>query len=143
MAIERVRIIMDLYRIGTENGTKVYKKTYIGNIAFIVIGILLLLSGILFGTTFYYRTKYTGLMERNRVELELARTRTEQYDKIISRAEEINSRIGESLSRQSTTISGLREQIQELKERYCDLENLLNDCYWSGNCNNYNTSAQQ
>lgn len=26
MAIEQAKIIMDLYRIGTENGVKVYKK---------------------------------------------------------------------------------------------------------------------
>lgn len=125
MAIERVKIIMDLYRIGTENGTKVYKKTYIGNIAFVIICSLLLLSGIFFGTTFYYRTKYAGLMERNRVELELARTRSEQYENIYRSARITNRGLGECLSRSTTTLSGLREQLREIRKRYEEMESLL------------------
>ena len=131
MAIEQARIIMDLYRIGTENGTKVYKKTYIGNIAFIIICSLLLLSGVLFGTTCYYRTKYAGLMERNRVELELARTRSEQYENIYRSARITNRGLGECLSRSTTTLSGLREQLREIRKRYEEMENLLSSV---GNC---------
>lgn len=125
MAIEQAKIIMDLYRIGTENGTKVYKKTYIGNIAFVIICSLLLLSGIFFGTTCYYRTKYAGLMERNRVELELARTRSEQYENIYRSARITNRGLGECLSRSTTTLSGLREQLREIRKRYEEMENLL------------------
>ena len=125
MAIEQAKVIMDLYRIGTENGTKVYKKTYIGNIAFIIICSLLLLSGVLFGTTCYYRTKYSGLMERNRVELELARTRSEQYENIYRSARITNRGLGECLSRSTTTLSGLREQLREIRKRYEEMENLL------------------
>ena len=126
---------MELYKIGTENGIKVYKKTRIGNIAFIVICILLLLSGVFFGTTFYYRTKYTGLVERNRMELELARERSEQYETIYKSARDTNRELGECLSRSTTTLSGLREQLREIRKRYEEMENLLNSV---GN-NNYNT----
>lgn len=116
---------MDLYRIGTENGVKVYKKTYIGNIAFIIICGLLLLSGGFFGTACYYRTKYTGLVERNRVELELARTRSEQYENIYRSARITNRGLGECLSRSTTTLSGLREQLREIRARYEEMESLL------------------
>lgn len=124
---------MELYKIGTENGTKVYKKTRIGNIAFIIICILLLLSGIFFGTTFYYRAKYVGLVERNRVERELARTRTEQYENIYRSARNTNRELGECLSRSTTTLSGLREQLREIRKRYEEMENLFNSI---GNNNN-------
>ena len=117
---------MELYKIGTENGTKVYKKTCIGNIAFIIICILLLLSGIFFGTTFYYRTKYVGLVERNRVELNAARTRSEQYENIYRSARATNRELGECLSRSTTTLSGLREQLREIRKRYEEMENLFN-----------------
>lgn len=115
-----------MYRIGTENGVKVYKKTYIGNIAFIIIYVLLLLSGIFFGTTCYYRSKYDRLVERNRVELELARTRSEQYENIYRSARNTNRELGECLSRSTTTLSGLREQLREIRARYEEMENLLN-----------------
>lgn len=117
---------MKLYKIGEENGVKVYKKTCLGNIAIVIICVLLLLSGIFFGTTCYYRSKFTGLMERDRVELELARTRSEQYENIYRSARITNRELGECLSRSTTTLSGLREQIQEIRTRYEAMENLLN-----------------
>ncbi len=126
---------MELYKIGTENGTKVYKKTRIGNIAFIIICILLLLSGILGSTTFYYRNKYDRLVERDRVELELARARSEQYENIYNSARITNRELGECLSRSTTTLSGLREQLREIRKRYEEMENLFNSI---GN-NNGNT----
>ena len=116
---------MDLYRIGTENGAKVYKKTKFGDIAFTIICGLLLLSGVLFGTTCYYRTKYDRFVERNRVELELARTRSEQYENIYRSARITNRGLGECLSRSTTTLSGLREQLREIRKRYEEMENLL------------------
>ena len=117
---------MTLYKIGEENGIKVYKKTNLGNICLVIICILLLLSGIFFGTTCYYRTKYNRLMERDRVELELARTRSEQYETIYRSARVTNRELGECLSRSTTTLSGLREQIQEIRRRYEEMENMLN-----------------
>ena len=117
---------MELYRIGTENDVRVYKKTKLGNIAFIIICVLLLCSGIFFGTTCYYRSKYTRLVEQNRVELELARARSEQYENIYRSARNTNRELGACLSRSTTTLSELREQIQEIHRRYEEMENIFN-----------------
>lgn len=117
---------MELYKIGTENDIKVYKKTKLGNIAFIIICVLLLCSGIFFGTTCYYRSKYTRLVEQNRVELELARERSAVLTDAITRAREESSNIRESLSRQRTSVSELRALISEIRKRYEALENILN-----------------
>jgi hypothetical protein len=117
---------MTLYKVGEENGVKVYKKSYFGNIAIVIICVLLLLSGGCFGTTCYYRSKFTGLVERDRVQLELARTRSEQYENIYRSARTTNRELGECLSRTTTTLSGLREQLREIRKRYEEMENLLN-----------------
>lgn len=138
---------MDLYRIGTENDVKVYKKTKLGDIALIIIYSLLLLSGVFFGTTCHYRSKYDRLVERNRVELELARTRSEQYENIYRSARETNRELGECLSRATTTLSGLREQLHEIRAKYEEMENLLNSFGYNNsdvgnndNCDNLSPS---
>lgn len=123
---------MELYKIGTENDVRVYKKTKLGNIAFIIICVLLLFSGIFFGTTCYYRSKYTRLVEQNRIELELARARTEQYEAIYRSARNTNRELGECLSRSTANIYELRELISEVRKRYEAMENILNStlrCY--------------
>ena len=117
---------MELYKIGTENDVRVYKKTKLGNIAFIIICVLLLLSGIFFGTTCYYRSKYTRLVEQNRVELELARARSEQYENIYRSARNTNRELGECLSRSTTNIYELRELISEVRKRYEAMEDIFN-----------------
>lgn len=117
---------MELYKIGTENDVRVYKKTKLGNIAFIIICVLLLCSGIFFGTTCYYRSKYTRLVEQNRTELELARARSAVLTDTITRAREESSNIRESLSRQRTSVSELRALISEIRKRYEEMENILN-----------------
>lgn len=117
---------MELYKIGTENDVKVYKKTKLGNIAFIIICVLLLCSGIFFGTTCYYRSKYTRLVEQNRIELELARARSAVLTDTITRAREESSNIRESLSRQRTSVSELRELISEVRKRYEAMEDIFN-----------------
>lgn len=132
---------MKLYKIGEENGVKVYKKTCLGNIAIVIICVLLLLSGVFFGTTCYYRSKFTGLVERDRIELELARTRSEQYENIYRSARVTNRELGECLSRSTTTLSGLREQIQEIRRRYEEMENLLNSIGDNNNNTGYNDSS--
>ena len=121
---------MDLYKIGEENGVKVYKKTNLGRIIFIAFCVLLLCTGIFCGTTFYYRTKYTRLVERDRVELELARARSERYEEIYQSARDTNNKLGECLQRSTTTLSGLREQLQEIRKRYEEMENLFNSTMW-------------
>ena len=117
---------MELYKIGTENDIEVYKKTKIGDIAFIIICVLLLLAGIFFGTACYYRSKYTRLVEQNRAELELARERSAVLTDTITRAREESSNIRESLSRQRTSVSELRELISEVRKRYEAMESILN-----------------
>ena len=117
---------MELYKIGTENGVEVYKKTKLGDIAFIIICVLLLCSGIFFGTTCYYKSKYTRLVEQNRIELELARARSAVLTDTITRAREESSNIRESLSRQRTSVSELRELISEVRKHYEAMENIFN-----------------
>ena len=117
---------MELYKIGTENDVRVYKKTKLGNIAFVIICVLLLCSGIFFGTTCYYRSKYTRLVEQNRVELELARARSAVLTDTITRAREESSNIRESLSRQRTSVSELRILIGEVRKHYEAMEDILN-----------------
>ena len=117
---------MELYKIGTENDVKVYKKTKLGDIAFIIICVLLLCSGIFFGTTCYYRSKYTRLVEQNRVELELARARSEQYEAIYKSARNTNRELGECLSKSTANIYELRSLIGEVRKHYEAMENILN-----------------
>ena len=117
---------MELYKIGTENDVRVYKKTKLGNIAFIIICVLLLLAGIFFGTACYYRSKYTRLVDQNRVELELARARSEQYETIYKSARNTNRELGECLSKSTANIYELRMLISEVRKRYEAMENILN-----------------
>ena len=117
---------MELYKIGTENDIEDYKKTKFGNIAFIIICVLLLCAGIFFSSTCYYRSKYTRLVEQNRVELELARERSAVLTDTITRAREESSNIRESLSRQRTSVSELRNLIGEVRKHYEAMENILN-----------------
>ena len=117
---------MELYKIGTENDVKVYKKTKLGNIAIIIICVLLLCSGIFFGTTCYYKSKYSRLVEQNRIELELARARSEQYETIYRSARDTNRELGECLSRSTANIYELRALISEVRKRYEAMENILN-----------------
>lgn len=117
---------MTLYKIGENNGVKCYEKTYYGYIGIAIIFVLLLFSIILFGTTRYYRNKYNQLVERHRMELELARTRAERYEEICREARDTNNELGKCLQRSTTTLSELREQIHEIRKRYEKMENLLN-----------------
>ena len=133
---------MELYKIGTENDVRVYKKTKLGNIAFIIICVLLLCSGIFFGTTCYYRSKYTRLVEQNRVELELARARSAVLTDTITRAREEASNIRESLSRQRTSVSELRALTNEVRKRYEAMENIFNSSRLDNNSSRDNDSSR-
>ena len=117
---------MELYKIGTENDIEVYKKTKLGDIAFIIICVLLLCSGIFCTGTVYYRSKYTRLVEQNRAELELARKRSEQYENIYRSAKNTNRELGECLSRSTANIYELRILISEIRKRYETMEDILN-----------------
>ena len=138
---------MELYKIGTENDVRVYKKTKLGNIAFIIICVLLLCSGIFFGTTCYYRSKYDKLVSENRTMFELARARSEQYENIYRSARNTNRELGECLSRSTTNIYDLRILISEVRKRYEAMEDIFNSSRLDNNSsrdinsdNDFNTS---
>ena len=138
---------MELYKIGTENDIKVYKKTRLGDIAFIIICVLLLCSGIFFSSTCYYRSKYTRLVEQNRTMLELSRARSEQYEAIYRSARETNRELGECLSRSTANIYELRALIREVRKRYEEMEDIFNSNGGNNNSsrningdNDFNTS---
>lgn len=78
------------------------------------------------GTSVYYKNKYDRLVEQNRVEFELLRNRTEQYENTYRQARETNSELGKCLSKSVTTLSELRHQISEVRARFEKMESLLN-----------------
>ena len=133
---------MELYKIGTENDVRVYKKTKLGNIAFIIICVLLLCSGIFFSSTCYYRSKYTRLVEQDRIELELSRERAAVLTDTITRAREESSNIRKSLSRQRTSVSELRALISEIRKRYEAMENIFNSSGLSDDSSRDNDSSR-
>ena len=133
---------MELYKIGTENDVRVYKKTKLGDIAFIIICVLLLLAGIFFGTACYYRSKYTRLVEQDRIELELARARSEQYETIYRSARNTNRELGKCLSRSTANIYELRMLISEVRKRYEAMENILNSSGLSDDSSRNNDSSR-
>ena len=98
-----------------------FKKVYL--YVFIALCISLLCTGI---TARYYKDKYDRLVEQHRVELELARNRTDILSDTISRAREEVGAIGESLGKQRTSVAELRELIREVRTRYEKMEDLLN-----------------
>ena len=133
---------MELYKIGTENDVRVYKKTKLGNIAFVIICVLLLCSGILFGTTCYYRSKYDKLVSENRTMLELARARSEQYENIYRSARDTNRELGECLSRSTANIYDLRILINEVRKRYEAMEDIFNSSGLSDDSSRDNDSSR-
>ena len=106
------------------------KKDKVFVIIACILFFTLLLSG---GTSVYYKNKYDRLVEQNRVELELLRNRTEQYENTYRQARETNSELGKCLSKSVTTLSELRHQISEIKARYEKMENLLNSVGFNNN----------
>lgn len=73
------------------------------------------------------------LVEQYNQQLELARARSDVLSGTIESIREEISGFGESLSRQRTNTTQLRELIKEARTRYEKMEKLLND---SGNYNN-------
>lgn len=98
-----------------------FKKVYL--CIFIALVIALLCTGI---SARHYKDKYDRLVEQHRVELELARNRTDILSDTINRAREEVGAIGESLGKQRTSVSELRELLREVKTRYEKMEDLLN-----------------
>ena len=106
------------------------KKDKVFIIISCILFFTLLLSG---GTTVYYKNKYDRIVEQNRVELELLRNRTEQYENTYRQARETNSELGKCLSKSVTTLSEIRHQISEIRARFEKMENLLNSVVLNDN----------
>lgn len=94
-------------------------------------------------------TTENRLMEQHRLELNAARERAAVLTDTITRAAETNRELGESLSRQRTSVSELRALIAEVRTRYEKMEELLNSSWdnysdlRSGDiCTNSNTGEQ-
>lgn len=114
-----------------------FKKVYF--CVSISLVIALLCTGI---TARHYKDKYDRLVEQHRVELELARNRTNILSDTISRAREDVGAIGESLTKQRTSVAELRELINEIRTRYEKMEDLLNSVgnYDSNIMHNYSNN---
>ena len=67
------------------------------------------------------------------IELNLNLLEQDQNDMKNQSARDTNNKLGECLQRSTTTLSGLREQLQEIRRRYEEMENLFNSV---GNDNN-------
>ena len=71
-------------------------------------------------------------MAEHRQQLELYRTKSEQYENTYRQARETNRELGECLSKSAGTLSELRELIREIRTRYEKMEELFNSsigCY--------------
>ena len=110
---------MDLYRIRRYNVDK--EKTFL----YVIITLITLLLCTTISTC-VYKYKYDRLVSEYRQQLELSRTKSEQYENTYRQARETNRELGECLSESVTTLSGLRQQISEIRTRYEKMENLLN-----------------
>ena len=75
-------------------------------------------------------TTENRLMEQHRLELNAARERAAVLTDTITRAAEANRELGESLSRQRTSVSELRALIREVRTRYEKMEKLLSSVRW-------------
>ena len=96
-------------------------------IIYIAITIILISTSFFTGSI---TTKHR-LVEQHRMELELARARSDVLTDTLTRAREEVGAIGESLSRQRTSTAELRELIGEVRTRYEKMEELLSGSGWS------------
>lgn len=114
----------------------VKEKTFL----YVIIALVVLLLCTTVSTGFY-KNKYDKLVSEHRQQLELIRSRTEQYENTYRQARETNRELGECLSKSATTLSGLRQQISEVRTRYEKMEELLNSSfggyYFDGRSFNY------
>ena len=113
----------------------VKEKTFL----YVIIALVVLLLCTTVSTGFY-KNKYDKLVSEHRQQLELIRSRTEQYENTYKQARETNRELGECLSKSATTLSGLRQQISEVRERYEKMENLLNSS-WDNDSDIYSDNS--
>lgn len=80
------------------------------------------------------------LVEQHRLELDAARERAAVLTDTITRAAETNRELGESLSRQRTSVAELRKLISEVRTKYEKMEELL-DSSWDNDSNSGNIDS--
>lgn len=85
-------------------------------------------------------TTENRLVEQHRLELDAARERATVLSDTIARAAETNRGLGESLSRQRTSVAELRELISEVRARYEKMEELL-DSSWDSYSDAWNIDS--
>lgn len=129
---------MTLYKIGEENGIKVYKKTCLGNICLILICILLLLSGVFGATTAFYTRKSDEagrLCNQLRERVADAEDTNRRLAETIERSQSICRDIECSVDRNITTARAAVEVIEEVRVQVQSLEvelgNFDSDGYYS------------
>lgn len=76
----------------------------------------------------YYRVERNKLCSRlecYRMELELSRAKSAEYADIIVSARATNTELGNCLSRNISTLSELREQLQKVRANYEKMEDII------------------
>ena len=92
----------------------------------IIACICFIVFGTLTGTTVYYSTKYRKSVQRYEQLLELSRQRNAEYEDVVNRARTTNRELGKCIESCQCSIDGLRNALYIIRERYTEMENLLN-----------------
>lgn len=129
---------MELYKVGTENDIEVYKKTKLGDIAFIIICILLLLSGIFCTGTVYFARKSDEagrLCNQLRERIIDSENTNKKLTETIERSQSVCRDLESSIGRNITTAKEAVEVIEEVRVQVQSLEvelgNFDSDSYYS------------
>ena len=129
---------MELYKIGTENDVRVYKKTKLGNIAFIIICVLLLFTGIFCTGTVYFARKSDEagrLCNQLRERIIDSENTNRKLAETIERSQSVCRDLESSIGRNITTAKEAVEVIEEVRVQVQSLEvelgNFDSDSYYS------------
>lgn len=129
---------MELYKIGTENDIKVYKKTKLGNIAFVIICVLLLCSGIFCAGTVHFARKSDEagrLCNQLRERVIDSENTNRKLAETIERSQSVCRDLESSIDRNITTAKEAVEVIEEVRVQVQSLEmelgNFDSDSYYS------------
>ena len=121
---------MELYKIGTENDVEVYKKTKLGDIAFIIICVLLLLSGIFGAASVHFARKSDEagkLCNQLRERIIDSENTNRKLAETIERSQSVCRDLESSIDRNITTAKEAVEVIEELRTQVQSLEMELGD----------------
>ena len=123
---------MDFFKIGVENGTRVYKKTGIPMLILMFSVILLVWAGIATACGIHWHNEYQSLfneyaryLDESRLELGLAGAERAKYEEVIDRAKSSNSELGRALQQSVGTLQDIRVLVREVRARYEEMEELL------------------